>query len=517
MTKYLYGAAVQGIQSFIFQTNKLKDIIGASDLIEQVCKTQFARAITGRDDLTYDKACQCLVEDSNAILFAAGNIKYEFQDKASCEKVVRTFPKTVMRYAPGITISQAVVQLEDGMSFGDKVDELEARLRTQRNRQERNMTLGLVGVSRSRETGLPVVHCQVKGEHLDASTIAKRYHCDNPQEVGISLCQRAFGENKIGSAHLIFDNTDITKHNDWIAIIHADGNGLGQVVRKVGKDKDKFRRFSIELDKATTEAAVDAYRAVLQNFDEDVKIPIRPIVLGGDDLTIICRGDFAVEYAHEFIEQFEKRTKEHLGSILSDNGNNVFEKGDSDHLTACAGIAFIKSSYPFYYGYELAEALCSEAKKDAKKDDDVRAGKALSGSCLMFHKVQDSFVIDYEDIEQRELRPNDKTSLKAGPYYVNASEHKKSVDLLLEMVRALEGEEGNALKSGIRRWLSDLHVDDEMASQRLKRLKEITTSRTQSGALETLTGGNSNDVKTVMAYDVLALHTVKYQNTKSRD
>ena len=135
----------------------------------------------------------------------------------------------------------------------------------------------------------------------------------------------------------------------------------------------------------------------------------------------------------------------------------------------------------------------------------------------VFHKVQDSFVIDYEDIEQRELRPNDKTSLKAGPYYVNASKHKKSVDLLLEMVSALEGEEGNALKSGIRRWLSDLHVDDEMASQRLKRLKEITTSRTQSGALETLTGGNSNDVKTVMAYDVLALHTVKYQNTKSRD
>lgn len=32
MGKFLYGAAVQGIQNFIFQTNSLKEIIGASML-----------------------------------------------------------------------------------------------------------------------------------------------------------------------------------------------------------------------------------------------------------------------------------------------------------------------------------------------------------------------------------------------------------------------------------------------------------------------------------------------------
>ena len=34
--KFLYGAAVQGIQSFIFQTNALKEIAGASELVEQI-------------------------------------------------------------------------------------------------------------------------------------------------------------------------------------------------------------------------------------------------------------------------------------------------------------------------------------------------------------------------------------------------------------------------------------------------------------------------------------------------
>jgi hypothetical protein len=32
--KYLYGASAQAIQNFIFNTSKLKEIIGASEIIE---------------------------------------------------------------------------------------------------------------------------------------------------------------------------------------------------------------------------------------------------------------------------------------------------------------------------------------------------------------------------------------------------------------------------------------------------------------------------------------------------
>lgn len=34
--RYLYGASVQGIQSFIFATNRLREIVGASDLVEEI-------------------------------------------------------------------------------------------------------------------------------------------------------------------------------------------------------------------------------------------------------------------------------------------------------------------------------------------------------------------------------------------------------------------------------------------------------------------------------------------------
>ena len=41
MSKYLYGAAVQGIQDFIFKTNELKHVVGASEWVEQICTTAF--------------------------------------------------------------------------------------------------------------------------------------------------------------------------------------------------------------------------------------------------------------------------------------------------------------------------------------------------------------------------------------------------------------------------------------------------------------------------------------------
>ena len=33
---YYYGASIQGIQGFIFATNKLKEIIGASEIVKNI-------------------------------------------------------------------------------------------------------------------------------------------------------------------------------------------------------------------------------------------------------------------------------------------------------------------------------------------------------------------------------------------------------------------------------------------------------------------------------------------------
>ena len=526
--KYLYGAAVQGIQKFIFQTNELKDIVGASELVENICTTLFAKLLYGKDT---NESVKQLETDPNAIINAAGNIKYIFDDETLCKKIVREFPKCVVSYAPGITVSQAVVQMEDN-SFKTAINELESRLRAQRNKPMSSTTIGLMGTLRSRKTGLPVVAVEDgKEDFLDAATFAKRYHKlpdgKKRKRTTKQLCCKAFGRTDlkadpeyINDSEIAYDINKITYKNDWIAVIHADGNGLGQVVQKIGSEETEFKKFSKNLDKATTEAAVMAYDDIKSCYKWGKVIPIRPIVLGGDDFTVICRADIAIDYVAAFIRHFEENTTKYLGSTLTEKG--VFTEGkDTNKLTACAGIAYIKSSFPFYYGYELAEALCSRAKKDAKSDKNVQEGKALPPSCIMFHKIQDSFVNSYDEIVERELTPCENISFEFGPYYLDEDAAKSkgrwTIDKLIKESCKLDSKEGNAVKSSLRTWMGLLHDNPEMAEQKLKRIKEIASENMRS-YIEAVTKGETKngDIvrKVIPVYDILAIHTINTQETK---
>lgn len=514
-TNYLYGAAVQGIQGFIFQTNKLREIVGASELVEEICTSKF-EDLFKKVDIEYN--------DNNCILHAAGNIKYIFCNEDECAKIVREFPKAIFEFAPGVTVSQAVVTMEGKYEkFEDAVNELEKRLRTQRNRPMRSATLGLMGIERSRQTGLPVV-LQKGDEHYDAGTRAKLFEDRDGKRKRTTkiLCKKAFNIPDIKDDQIAYDIEDITKDNDWIAIIHADGNGLGQVVQKVGKDQDLFKRFSEKLDEATTASARAAYEAVKEQFKNPEEkadfIPIRPIVLGGDDLTVICRADLALDYVTMFMSKFEENTRKMLKdanglSLLKD----VFEMESDKRLTACAGIAYIKSSFPFYYGYNLAETLCSLAKKDAKDKQEIKDGKKLPKSCLMFHKVQDSFTEDWSAIAKRELTPQENISFQFGPYYINEAKCDKwLVEDLKKKANKLDSKEGNAVKSHLRQWMSLLHYNHGMANQKLLRLKSMTTNNELLNLIKDVTFEykNKDEQYKSPVYDILAIHTINNQMTK---
>jgi hypothetical protein len=186
----------------------------------------------------------------------------------------------------------------------------------------------------------------------------------------------------------------------------------------------------------------------------------------------------------------------------------VFEGAEKGGLTACAGIAFIKSSYPFYYGYELAEDLCSSAKGDAKNSVEIKEGKRLPQSCFMFHKVQDSFVEGYKDMVERELKPCEGVSFQFGPYYLKEKEGKWTIEKLLDKVKYLESEKGNAIKSHLRNWLTLLHDDKNLADQKLQRLKSLLSEKDVK-YVESIT----NNTAACPVYDMLAINTVINQET----
>lgn len=286
--------------------------------------------------------------------------------------------------------------------------------------------------------------------------------------------------------------------NSWLAMVHIDGNGLGKIIEEKSGLKDgqeQIKSFSHNLDEATKRAARKAVKQLDDKKDEEGKdrfkrIPILPIVLSGDDFTFVCRASVAVEFVNLYLKEFENET-----AVL-------------DGLTACAGIAFMKSSYPYYYAYNLAEELCGEAKKRSNRE----------ASCLMMHKIQDSFVEEYDEIVKRELTPQPGLSFCYGPYYYQKDLGKTTIKALLDDVNALDNDskEGNAVKSHLRQWMTELHRDPEMAKQKAKRVSSLLGEKYQK-MFDRLTQWKNEEAKVFEVYDLLSLASVTYQDTKNED
>jgi len=412
VSKYLYGASVQGIQDFIFKTNKLKEIVGASEIVKKV-STEF-EIISGYEN-----------GDIHILLNAAGNIKAIFDDRSMCENVVLEFSKYIEKMAYSITISQAVVEIED-VHTEDDMNALEAKLRIQRNKPTIPLDLSLSMMQLNASTAKPSVNSKedmATSQKLDAYTL---FINNNPNIKEFKeLSKFSNGKNKI-------------------AIIHIDGNGLGKLIPKLG---DKLSSFSTNLNKATEQAYQDA---------KDDTMSIRDVVLGGDDVTVICNANDALLFTQNFLRNFEQNTSK----------IKELKHISPDGLTACAGIAYTNEKYPFHYAVSLAESLCGHAKNVSNRE----------ASCLMFHNIQSSNFQTWEKFLEDELTiVNDKESIRCdfGPYYIDENHHQgPTIKNFRNMVSAYACE--GSPKGKLRNWLSELYKSSQYADLMLMRINEMT-------------------------------------------
>jgi hypothetical protein len=355
-----------------------------------------------------------------------------------------------------------------------------------------------MAIKRAPSTGLPAVNTGKDGLIDEASDKKTE---NNQTTKGLMLKLTGLEKDKLKHEQIAYDFEDMEGKNSWIAVIHADGNGLGNIVQKVCTNSTDAKRFSSLLDEITKAAAQKAYWDVENDFKSKI-IPIRPVVLGGDDLTLICRADLAVNFTHGFLREFEKQSKEQLKELSKKY--EVVKQG----LTACAGIAFVKSSYPFHYAVGLAESLCKRAKGKARE-----INRDLAPSCMMFHKLQDSFVEDYSEMAKRELTPQINLSFEAGPYYLQGT---NTIDDLLQNIKKLEGKEGNAIKSHLRQWLSLLFENVGAADQKMKRVRTVN-DKARGYILEEFEKLDKSTEKKIPYHDILSLASILFGETKNEE
>lgn len=495
MSKYLFGASVKGIQKFIFNTKSLREIVGASELVEQICTSFF-------EEHLHKRGVRFIKEGK--VLMAAGNIKYIFDSKEDCEKVVFDFEYEVQKKAPGIELAMAVVKIASDLN-DEHLVELEERLKVSRNKPKNFQLNALMINERSRKTGLPAIKI-VNNEQMDLAQILK---LEASKQARKSLMHKLVGD-QVNVEQFPFEIDELTNGNktSWIAIVHADGNNLGSHIQKMVEQLKSsehniskvLESFSENLESATTEAAKEAYQIVIApNVARKKlkKIPIRPVVIGGDDISLIMGGAQAIPYTTQYLKSFERISKEKFKDWSNVYGIDNLENG----LTACAGIAFVKVSYPFHYAVELAEDLCSAAKRKVKQSKNEVA------SALLFHKVQSSFVKEYQELKKTQLIAKG-VSLSYGPYAIHNNDLKMPlVDTLIKKSNIVN-EEG-APKSGIRNWLSELQQNPATSKQKMDRIKSIT-ARNYVERLELDKAILVEEEKQVTPlYDIISLASIK--------
>lgn len=428
---YLVAADTSGIQTYIFGSNRLRENIGASHLVKQATGAWALNAVKAAAKLQVgpdenNLAKQLPIEKGAAaevIYSGGGNVVVLFKDEDTAKAYMRTLSQQVLCEAPGLSL---LLALSD--EFDWKLDMLthvqqstfEKLSLLKRNRQHSTPPLSLGVTLPCQSTGLPAV--AYAGSDADpanqypvsADVLAKHDALNDANKALRQELEDAMGD---ASRYYAFpyDLDNLGREagdNSFIAVIHADGNGIGKRVLQLAEkfdtpDKnrayvDKMREFSKRMndcagkalqatlhtlvervvqadlpgesdryeklvhlnskgDKLATVTLKQVDRALYPNVSQNYFLPFRPIVFGGDDVTFVCDGRLGVSLAIEYLNNFEACAKDpQIGLLDWDALTKQFVvKG----ATAAAGIAIVKTHYPFARAYGLAEDLCDDAKK----------------------------------------------------------------------------------------------------------------------------------------------------------
>jgi hypothetical protein len=495
---FLVLIETSGNQNYIFSTNKLKENIGASELtyragtswvLEAVEKVRGAsesinevgtwveEAIDNKisandlrkkllDEQEWNQPIELENTKVEIIIATSGKALFLTKDENVAKSIIRYVTHKATRYAPGLDICGVISKSFDwGNGLSEAVKEI-----YKKHEEHRTYKTSL----HLRFLRLPVFdECATSGlpASINKDNFSEKY-ISHISAVKQNMSEKAFerlgllletDQRQIRFVKTIRElNTKFEEELDWLAVIHADGNGLGQIflefdqyINKIDdsdiqndnpdrKYVNKLREFSITLDICTEKAfleAIDVFMPKGKTIREianqqKILIPIIPLILGGDDLTVVCDGKSALEFTQKFLTNFECQTQRDQSvegrkiDIISKIASHAF-KIERGRLSACAGIAIIKPHFPFSVAYDLAESLMQSAKEvkkivkvqETEKDNSVKDAKPYPCSALDFQVLYDSSAVDLKHIRDKLTLEGGNSKLFARPYVVTSEQN----------------------------------------------------------------------------------------------
>jgi len=364
---------VLGVQRFVFASNRLRDVVAASSLVDWATSREGALA-----DL-----------DAGGVLLAGGgNAILEFADLDRARRFTERYTRLLYDKAPGIAIVVAHNREHGTGELAQALGALQIDLaQAKLERIPAAPQLGLSVTAACRITGLPATGLDPQDSSVPLARSILRLRDTDVRKRTRERWQSLLA----GKEHLAFpDEIDQMGRSrgdtSLVGVVHVDGNGIGTkitewmtrcreeglgdtVVREqygawsgalgaqvTGALRAVVERVAAAIDPETgTIGAATPELAFELNRDSDGRLllPMRPILLGGDDLTFVCDGRIALDLAETALAAF---------------GTEIGQLGA---ISATAGVALVAAHAPFDRAYELAEALCAHAKRRRNEKNDA--------------------------------------------------------------------------------------------------------------------------------------------------
>lgn len=391
-------------QEYIYRTNKLQEITGASILLDGIYdqminhlnKKLAARAQDGKppfynspdDTIAYGDFVEKKEYLGQVLYQGGGSLMMLYRDKDIYKEANRIISRMVIEISHTLQLLAAHVEVE--VSSSPNFIELRRALYAELAHTKRSL------ISFSPCNVTPFTHIDI-ASHQPIFT--REYITEDDKTVRLQelthegLLKRKAFSAKYGQSEKETRNLDsaVTEKGEesLLAVIYIDGNGIGQkLMNALSKCDTSFdsgvkglREFSANIHQNyVTEPFTQFDKWIKANentkvFKEKFKSEwyYRKVIGGGDEITVICNARLALKLVQIYFETLK-------------NASNCY---------ACAGISIFHSHAPFATAYEIAEECCENAKKAVKE-------KEISANYLDFYFCRSGITNDLHSLRGKE-------------------------------------------------------------------------------------------------------------------
>ncbi len=433
---------VTGIQNYIFGSNQLKQNAGASYLVDNMTTEWISEMLPAPHNFNIvkqkpDYTSQTIDTDllhAEVIYSGGGNAVILFKNKRIALQFSKKLTQRALVEMPGLKLVISHVEFDwktDALGGPDGIMNAARQILAKRkyNRPASFPLPGMGITATDAFTGSPAVRYE-KQRLYSAEAVAKRDAADPANQ----RLRKLFKWNDYHFP-MQFEDFGEKDESSYIAIVHVDGNGIGKRVESIRNRFPKatdnrnyiqaMRDFSVSLQDAastTFQKTLDYLMGwIVKSKDTQKylisgnKLPIRPIVIGGDDITFVTDGRLGLRLAAKFLEEFSSQ-----------------RLSDDQKIFCRAGVAVVKTHFPFARGYALSEALAQSAKKFIITEMDGGKGTAMD-----WHFMTSGIMHDLKTMRDREYAVK-SGSLLMRPIEVTSTHFWRNWDVFSSITRAFQ-------------------------------------------------------------------------------